>query len=154
MPLKTETKKIKKSILSHEGWELTNDLIKKAQDDYAQKWFNPKISEELLNQIANELQKQGYKDADIEDLKEIYDTASRVAIYTYPDKGSIKSLTKDAQPFKINSYNFIIKKDSAVLGMYGYLIAKGNNTKEAEKLAKQYADDHKKSRLTISAFKV
>ena len=37
--------------------------------------------------------------------------------------------------------------------MSGYLVAKGNNTEEAKKLAIQYADDHKKSRLTISHLK-
>ncbi len=146
--------KQEKSILSRQGWRLTNNLIKKAQDDYRQKWFNPKIIAVSLNQIVNELHKQGYQDIDIEELKEIYDTASRVAIYSYPDVGGTITLKKDTQPFKVNSYNFFIKKDSTVLGMYGYLVAKGNNIEESKKLAIQYADDHKKSRLTISAFKV
>ncbi len=140
MPIK---EKIEKSILSKEGWTLTNNLIKKAQDDYKQKWFNPEIREESLIQIVKELKKQGYKDRNIGDLKEIYDTASRVAIYSYPDKGSKIPSIKDVQPFNINRYHFFISKDSTVLGMHGNLIAKGNNTEEAKKLARQYVDDHK-----------
>jgi hypothetical protein len=61
-------KKISKSILTREGSRLIDNLIKKAQDDYGQKWFNSKIKAGPLKQIANELKKQGYKDADIEDL--------------------------------------------------------------------------------------
>ena len=83
-----------------EGWRLTNNLIKKAQDDYGQKWFNPKIIAVSLNQIVNQLHKQGYQDIDIEELKEIYDTASRVAIYSYPDVGGTITLKKDFSHLK------------------------------------------------------